>query len=114
MHIRKYDDLLTLYTDLKNENPEYPVMCCEKKINVGNNGRIELELKALMAEIRINSLCCDFHARPYTGEKLENVRVYLTNVCSRVPLTGTPPKTPESILNYGRLNVSPDFVIASP
>lgn len=114
MHIRKYDDLLTLYTDLKNENPEYPVMCCEKKVNVGNNGRIELELKALMAEIRINSLCCDFHARPYNGEKLENVRVYLTNVCSRVPLTGTPPKTPESILNYGKFIVSDTLGFSYP
>lgn len=102
--IRTYGDLTKLYTDLKNDDPESPVMYGEQKIDAGQDSRCELELKAFMAEIRINSLCCDFHARPYAGEKLKNVRIYLTNICSKVPFAGEPPETPTGILNYGYLH----------
>lgn len=114
MGIRTYGDLAKLYTDLKNDDPENPVMYGEQKIDAGQDSRCELELKAFMAEIKINSLCCDFHARAYAGEKLKNVRIYLTNICSKVPFAGEPPAAPTDILNYGCLHEEDTCGFAAP
>ena len=98
--ILSYDDLASLHTELKDEDIGNPVMCGETAFEAGKSG-FGIDLKPLLAEIRLNSISCDFHGRPYEGMKLEDVKVYLTNVCSRYPIAGEAPELPESILNQG-------------
>ena len=99
--IFSYDDLAGLRESLSNENPEQPVMTAEETVEAGSPEGCRMTLTPLLAEIRINSISCDFHSRPYKDARLENVKIYLTNVCSRYPLTGDAPETPEELINCG-------------
>lgn len=101
--ISSYDDLSKLHSELKNDNPEFPVMCGECKISAGREDQCSIHLEPLLARIVLSSISCDFHSKVYSGEYLTDVKVYLTNVSGRFPLTGTEPEQPGSILNYGRI-----------
>ncbi len=67
--------------NLEDEFRNLPVMFGETAADMGNGSSIEeMFLCPLASEVRLNSLCCDFTGRAYAGEKLSDVRVYLTNV----------------------------------
>ena len=98
-----YDDLKSIFVDLKNESPEHPVMYCEEHISTGHDRTCIMTPEPLMAKVMVNSLCCDFHSRPYAGEMLKNVAIYLTNICGQVSVTASDTGIPKSILNYSKL-----------
>lgn len=99
--IFSYDDLINLRASLSGEDPEEPVMTAETVIDAGNETGCRMTLSPLLAEICVNSISCDFHSRPYKDARLENIRIYLTNVCSRYPLAGDTTVTPEELINCG-------------
>lgn len=101
-----YDDLQNLYAELKADNPDAPVMYAENRVNAGYERECEIALTPLLARITLNSISCDFHGRPYEGKSLEDVCVYLTDVCGRFPVCGKATTIPESILNAGKLEPS--------
>ena len=103
--ILSYDDLGMLYAELQKERPDNPILTAECAIQAGHERVCTVELEPLMSEVVINSISCDFHRKPYKDSKLENVRIYLTNVSGRFPVTGNEPETPQSILNYGKLSL---------
>ncbi len=101
--IRTYSDLNLLYCNLTSDSPTHPVMYAESEVRSGHNHLCNITLEPLMAKITINTISCDFHSRPYAREKLKNLKMYLTNVCSRYPIGGSEPDVPDEIINYGRL-----------
>lgn len=65
---------------LSSESPQRPLMSGRTNIIAGE--KCSLELSPSLASITLNSICCDFSKRPYSGSSLKDVNVYLTNVCS--------------------------------
>lgn len=102
--ILSYDDFKEMYAELVHENPESPVMYAECTVKAGHEATCEVELQPMMSRIAVNSICCDFHGKPYEGLKLEDVRIYLTDVCGRYRIAGDDGGQPESIINHGKLS----------
>ena len=100
--IGRYDDLNGVSANLREENPESPVMTACTSVRAGN-GSITARLEPLLSEITVNSICCDFHKKPYAGQKLEDVRIYLTNARDMYPVSGEGPGG-GSFVNCGSLS----------
>ncbi|MBR6932903.1 MAG: hypothetical protein IKH49_06330 [Bacteroidales bacterium] len=97
--IRSLANLDARETSLETEDPSSPIMTASATVNAG--APATLTLSPLLSEIRLHSLCCDFHDRAYVGARLENVRVYLVNVRDRCRLDG---ESVPSWLNAARLD----------
>lgn len=104
--IDSYSDLEDIVCDLSQEQPDCPTMAGEYHMDAGSDMECVLTLEPLLSEIIINSISCDFHKKPYANAVLEDVSVYLTNVCSRSPLIDKTPEIPAGILNYGKMTPS--------
>ncbi len=61
------------------------------------------ELRPYVSEVVLNSISCDFTGRPYSGERLTDARVYLTNVNADCPLLSDSDSGPMRIINAGAL-----------
>ena len=107
--IRSFRNFSAKTVCLESEEPDHPVMAATARLTAGSPA--ELTLRPLLCEIRIHSLCCDFHARPYAGASLENVRIYLTNVRDRCRMDG---ESLPSWLNAGRLDPDLTAALAHP
>lgn len=112
--VLSYDDLLSLHSELSADSPSSPVMTGECSVGAGTDRACLMTLEPLLTLIRVNSICCDLHTRPYKESTLKNVSVYLTNVCGRYPLFGQPPESPASVLNYGKLTEEDSSGFAEP
>lgn len=104
MGLNSYSELTKLYAELEDEAPSDPVMTYECQFDAASDTYCIAALEPVLAEVVLNSISCNFSDRPYKGKKLENVRVYLTNVCSRYPIAGQSSTGPEGIINYGQMN----------
>ncbi len=62
-------------------------------------GGSQAELRPYVSEIVLNSLSCDFSGKPYSGEKLTDARVYLTNVNAECSLLSDGDSGPMRIIN---------------
>lgn len=100
-HINTYGILSTLRSDIRDEDPVYPLMSGEASLEPGTYRSCEICLEPLLSIIEVHSLCCDFSMRPYRDSKLENVRIYLTNVSGNCSLLGGSSCSTEYILNAG-------------
>ena len=81
--ILSYEGLGVKTMELMEESPSHPVMSGETVTLAGRDRGCEIGLSPLLARIRVNSICADFHGRPYEGEALKDVRVFLMNVHDR-------------------------------
>lgn len=84
---RTLKDLSSLRLNIKDDNPSRPVMAAISGIDPSNRTAV-LELRPRLAEIRIESIRCDFSGKGYEGKSLENIQAYLTYVRETVPLFG--------------------------
>lgn len=103
-----------LRTVLDEDNPSSPVMSGSTRIEAGKEATCGIELRPVMAEVILRSLCCDFSDRIYAGEKLENVRVYLTGVCVSAPLFSIGPPPASEFINIGGLDSTEVFSLRHP
>ena len=101
--INSYEGLQQINTSLCEENPQMPVMSSECISSTGEDSSQEMRLSPLLARVRLSSISCDFHSRPYEGSLLEDVKVYLTNVSGRCSPFSQHYDSPSEILNKGRL-----------
>lgn len=97
-----YDALERLMAHLYEDDPEFPLMSGESVVAAG--GRCTISLEPMMSEVVLNSVLCDFSGKPYSGELLENARVYLTNVNASAEILRDDGFKPLDILNAGRLS----------
>jgi hypothetical protein len=59
-------------------------------------------LRRISSEIHLRSLKCDFKGKPYEGERLSDIHIYLTNVNGSCHIWNDP-GTATRIINQGRL-----------
>lgn len=95
--------------NLEDQGQSQTVMSAEAEVCPGTSYGPEgadaaLELRPLVSEIVISSLSCDFTGRPYAGARLQDVKVYLTNVNAQCGLLKDGEIMPSRIINYGRLS----------
>ncbi len=84
--IRNLHSAALLTTDLEIERRMTPLMSCLIDIQAGEE--ILTELHPLRSEILLQTLRCDFSGRSYAGEKLTDIKVYLTYAnasCNIIP-----------------------------
>src|SRR5574344_591195 len=109
-----YNKLRSVLCNLADEDPSSPIMSGESHVQCGYVNNCQLTLEPLLAQIHINSICCDFHNRPYSADILENVKLYLTNVNSKCEMLRQDEFKPIDILNNGRLNEAQVSKLAFP
>lgn len=92
------------WSALENESRNDPVMSGSCGFHAGRTTeeRPELVLRSLSSEIHLHSLKCDFSGKPYEGEKLSDIHVYLTNVNASCRIWNDP-GIATRIINQGRL-----------
>lgn len=106
--VNSFEGLQKVMSELKDENPEYPVLSGTVRHYAKNNGSCEIRLEPLMSEVLLNSICCDFSSRQYAGRKMKDVKIYLTNVSGSCPVIYDSTYNISSVINYGKLRSS-DF-----
>ena len=74
-------------------------------------GRVTL--RPMLAKITLRSIACEFSERPYAGERLQDVRAYLT-YASQECRPFAPEDPPSSWLNAGRLDEAGTAALAHP
>lgn len=76
--IDSYSSLSKVRFDIRNDDPASPFM--SGSVHTEGGGRYTVDVEPLMSEVVLRSLRCDFSGKAYSGEKLKNVKIYLTNV----------------------------------
>ena len=103
MKIRSAGALDDYKVDIENETQEYPSMSCSMNLTAQNGTtRVhKLQMARITSEISLRSISCNFKGRPYDGERMRNVKVYLTNVSATCPIWKEDSQ-PERIINHRR------------
>ena len=107
--IRSLESLEDLPFRLANEDPDAPMQWGES--TAGTMGQVTL--RPMLAKITLRSIACDFSGRAYAGERLQDVRAYLTYV-SQECRPFAPKDPPSSWLNAGRLDEAATASLGHP
>ncbi len=101
MNSRSY--LKNVALNLEEERREFPFMSGEAPVPAGSGASFlkRLALRPYACEIVLRSISCDFSGRIYEGEKLKDVKVYLTNVNAETRVTEEEGSLPIRIINAG-------------
>ena len=107
--VRSLESLADLPFRLEDENPDAPML-----YGVSEAGSMDkVVLRPMLAKITLRSVGCDFSGRAYAGERLQDVRAYLTYVRQECrPFD--PDDTPASWLNAGRLDEAGTAALSHP
>ena len=100
--INSFDSFKGVWSDIRKENPAYPVTSCTAVAEAG--GECTMKMSPLLARVSVRSISCKFSSGAYSGARLKNVKIYLTNVCSRTKVFETGMSMPSEIINCGRLS----------
>ena len=107
--VRSLESLADLPFRLENENPETPMLYGVSE--AGSMGKVIL--RPMLAKVTLRSIGCDFSGRPYAGERLQDVRAYLTYVRQECrPFA--PEDPPVAWLNAGRLDEAATATLPHP
>lgn len=87
--------------DLREERRERLCMTGETEVMTGSDGIYDIHMRPMVSEVKVNSLRCDFAGKTYEGERLKDVRIYLTNVNARCSITAEGRILPTEIINAG-------------
>ena len=107
--IRSIESLADLPFRLADENPSAPMLYGTSE--AGKMGQVTL--RPMLSKITLRSVACEFSERPYVGERLQDVRAYLT-YASEVCRPFSPEDTPSSWLNAGRLDETATGALSHP
>ena len=107
--IRSLESLADLPFRLADEDPAAPMLYGESA--AGSMGQVTL--RPMLAKITLRSIACDFSERAYVGERLQDVRAYLT-YASEACRPFSPEDPPSSWLNAGRLDEAGTAALAHP
>ena len=107
--IRSLESLADLPFRLEDENPEAPML-----YGVSEAGSMDkVILRPMLAKIMLRSIACDFSGQAYAGERLQDVRAYLTYVRQECrPFA--PEDPPTDWLNAGRLDEAGTATLPHP
>ena len=107
--VRSLSSLSDLPFRLADEDPAAPMLQGESE--AGSMGRVVL--RPMLAKVVLRSIACDFTGRAYVGERLQDVRAYLT-YASQECRPFAPEDPPSSWLNAGRLDEAGTAALAHP
>ena len=107
--VRSLGSLSDLPFRLEDENPAAPMLYGESE--AGSMGRVTV--RPMLAKITLRSIACEFSERPYAGERLQEVRAYLT-YASRECRPFAPEDPPSSWLNAGCLDEAETAALSHP
>lgn len=107
--VRCLGSLADLPFRLEDEDPAAPMLYGESE--AGSMGRVVL--RPMLAKITLRSIACEFSERPYAGERLQDVRAYLT-YASQECRPFAPEDPPSSWLNAGRLDEAGTAALSHP
>lgn len=104
MWVSSISSLSDAWTALEKETADNPVMSgsCSFHAGITSDEHPELILRRISSEVHLRSLKCDFKGKPYEGEKLSDVHVYLTNLNASCRIWNDPGLATR-IVNQGRL-----------
>lgn len=104
MWVASISSLADAWSALEKESGDSPVMSGSCSFHAGSSmdEGPELTLRRISGEIHLQSLKCNFKGKPYEGEKLSDIHVYLTNVNASCRIWNDP-GTATRIINQGRL-----------
>lgn len=88
---------------IEDEDPTCPFMSGLAGSRNGSGNDTRIFLSPLFSTVELRSIRCDFTGRPYAGERLEDVKVYLTNVNAECRILDTSGIFPSRIINAGKL-----------
>ena len=107
--VRSLGSLADLPFRLADEDPAAPMLYGESVS--GTMGHVTL--RPMLAKITLRSIACEFSGRPYAGERLLDVRAYLTYASQECrPFTSE--DRPSSWLNAGRLDEAGTAALSHP
>ena len=112
-HIRTFDSLRELAFSLEDEDPSSPVLTGFTEIPEGRLKSCPVTMRPMLSRITLQSIACDFSGRAYAGEKLQDVRAYLT-YASEECRPFAPEEPPAAWLNAGRLDEAGTAALAHP
>ena len=97
---------------LMDEDPSFPV--CSGLSTILSGVPCRMDMSPLMARISVHSICCDFSMRPYKGQELEDVSIYLINVNSECSIFPEEKVSPSSWINLSMYDASQASGMAHP
>ena len=107
--VRSFESLAELPFRLEDEDPEAPMLYGISE--AGSMGQVVL--RPMLAKVTLRSIACDFSERSYAGERLQDVRAYLTYVRQECrPFA--PDDPPAAWLNAGRLDETETAALSHP
>ena len=98
--VKTAEDLEKLSCHLEDVQRGMPPMTGFASIDSGCGACAEM--RNLLSEIELKSICCDFSGTSYEGESITDARIYLTDVNAEVSLSGKS-KHVRRVINAGRL-----------
>lgn len=103
--IRSQEALKKITISLELESRDSPFMSGEASVSTDNviTANTSIYLRPAVSEIYLRSLCCDFTGKPYDGEQLTDIKVYLTNINAECGMFDEGSIYPARIINAGRL-----------
>ncbi len=103
--IRSREGLEKISASLEQESRDHPFMSGEARIIAREGLQIsaDLSLRPLASEIWLRSICCDFTDKPYAGEEITEVKVYLTNINAECGMLDEGEILPRRLINSARL-----------
>ena len=107
--VRSLESLADLTFRLEDEDPAAPMLFGESA--AGTMGQVTL--RPMLAKITLRSIACEFSERPYAGEKLQDVRAYLT-YASEECRPFAPEDPASSWLNAGHLDEAGTTALSHP
>ena len=107
--IRSLESLADLPFRLADEDPAAPMLYGESAAGTMS----QVTLRPMLAKVTLRSIACDFSERAYAGERLQDVRAYLT-YASETCRPFAPEDPPSSWLNAGRLDEAGTAALAHP
>ena len=107
--IRSFESLADLPFRLQDEDPAAPMLVGESE--AGSMNRVIL--RPMLAKITLRSIACDFTGRAYVGERLQDVRAYLTYASQECRPFAVEDR-PMAWLNAGRLDEAETGTLAHP
>ena len=111
--IRSFASLKERTFHLAEEDPGSPVLIGSTDLPEGSRRDCRVSLRPMLSRITLRSLACDFTERPYAGERLQDVRAYLTGAVDAFrPFD--PEALPASWINTGGLDEAGTAALRHP
>lgn len=102
------------YADLTSERRDRLLMTGRWGTTAGNGHTDTIPLRPLVAETALRSIRSDFSGKPYAGETITDVCIYLTNVNARCPMLAEGEVKPVHIINSGKLEMEDVMAMDDP